>query len=92
MESLPIEAEIVPPPEPERPPAAGPADWLRRNLFRSTRDGVVTVISLLVVGYICYRALRYLFVTGRWEIIRVNLKVFMVGTYPATSSGGSLSP
>ena len=26
----------VPPPEPERPPAAGPGDWVRRNLFRSS--------------------------------------------------------
>ena len=30
-----------------------------------------------------YRLVRYVFVTGRWEIVRVNLKLFMVGRYPA---------
>ena len=29
-----------------------------------------------------YRAVRYVFVTGRWEIVKVNLKLFMVGRYP----------
>jgi general L-amino acid transport system permease protein len=72
----------IPPPEPPRPPSAGAGDWVRRNLFRSVGDGVVTIVSGLVVGYVLYRLLRFVFVTGRWEIIRVNLKLFMVGRYP----------
>jgi len=72
----------VPPPEPERPPADGPADWLRRNLFRSPIDGVVTVVSAVIVLYVLYRLARFAFSTGRWEIVRVNLKLFMVGRYP----------
>ena len=83
METLPTDAALeVLPPEPERPPAAGPGDWVRRNLFRSVGDGIVTVVAGVVVLYIVYRGLRYVFVTGRWEIIRVNLKLFMVGNYP----------
>ncbi len=39
-------------------------------------------MSGLVVGYVAYRLLRFVFVTGRWEIVRVNLKLFMVGRYP----------
>ena len=78
-----VEPAAVPPPEPERPPTAGPADWVRHNLFRSTRDSIVTVVSALVVGYVIYRAVRYVFVTGRWEIVRVNLRLFMVGRYPS---------
>ncbi len=76
------ETMAVPPPEPERPPAAGPADWVRRNLFRSVGDGIVTVIAGLVVLYLLFRALNYVFVTGRWEIVQVNLRLFMVGRYP----------
>ncbi len=57
-------------------------DWARRNLFRSPVDAVVTVLSSLVVLYVVYRLARYVFVTGRWEIVRVNLKLFMVGRYP----------
>ena len=72
----------VPPPEPLAEPASGPLDWLRRNLFRSPADAVVTVVSGAVVGYILYRLGRYVLVTGRWEIVRANLKLFMVGRYP----------
>ncbi|MET0325693.1 MAG: amino acid ABC transporter permease [Ilumatobacteraceae bacterium] len=78
-----IEVAAVPPPEPERPTTNGPADWVRHNLFRSTRDSIVTVVSALVVGYVVYRAVRYVFVTGRWEIVRVNLRLFLVGRYPS---------
>jgi general L-amino acid transport system permease protein len=83
METVLTETMAVPPPERPRPPAQGPGDWARRNLFRSPLDAVVTVVSAAAVGYVLYRLARYVFVTGRWEIIRVNLKLFMVGRYPA---------
>jgi general L-amino acid transport system permease protein len=77
-------AEVtIPPPEPPRPRATSPGDWVRRNLFRSRVDGVVTIVSGVVVGYVVYRLIRFVFVTGRWEIVRVNLKLFMVGRYPS---------
>lgn len=83
METLPTDASLeILPPEPERPRAEGPGDWVRRNLFRSVGDGIVTVLAGLVVAYIAYRLVRYVFVTGRWEIVRVNLRLFMVGRYP----------
>ncbi len=83
MESMFTETMEVPPPEPVRPPAHGPGDWVRRNLFRSPLDAAVTVVSAAVVGYVVYRLARYVFVTGRWDIVRVNLKLFMVGRYPS---------
>ncbi len=76
------ETMAIPPPEPPRPPAAGPGDWARRNLFRSPIDVVVTLVSGAVVGYVLYRLARYVFVTGRWDIVRVNLRLFLVGRYP----------
>ena len=82
IEAFPTEAMTIPPPEPPRPPAAGPADWVRRNLFRSVGDGIVTVVAGIVVLYVAYRGLRYLFVTARWEIVRVNLRLFLTGRYP----------
>jgi general L-amino acid transport system permease protein len=82
MEPVLTEAELVPPPEPARPPTHGAGDWARRNLFRSPVDAVVTVVSAAVVAYVLYRLARYVFVTGRWDIVRDNLKLFMVGRYP----------
>jgi general L-amino acid transport system permease protein len=82
MDTVLTETMAIPPPEPPRPPSAGPGDWARRNLFRSTGDTVVTVISGLLVAYVAYRLIRFVFVTGRWDVVRVNLTLFMVGRYP----------
>jgi general L-amino acid transport system permease protein len=73
---------VLPPPEPPPQPTAGPADWLRRNLFRSWVDSVVTIIAALVVAYVIFRLGRFVFVSGRWEIVQRNLALFMVGRYP----------
>ncbi len=82
MDPVLAETMAVPPPEPARPPATGPADWIRRNLARSPADIVMSLVAAGIVGYILYRLARYVFVTGRWEIVRANLKLFMVGRYP----------
>ena len=63
-------------------PAASPTDWVRKNLFNSWRNIVLTVVFgglILVAGF---RALRFVFVSGRWEIVRVNLTNLMVGRFP----------
>jgi len=70
------------PAEPPRPATSGAGDWVRRNLFRSVGDGIVTVVAAVVIGYVLFRLGRYVFVTGRWEIVRRNLGLFMYGRYP----------
>jgi general L-amino acid transport system permease protein len=76
------ESMAVPPPEPPPEPARSAGDWVRRNLFRTWIDGVVTVIAAIVIGYIAFRLLRFVFVSGRWEVVQRNLTLFMVGRYP----------
>jgi len=56
--------------------------WLRRNLFRTRLDAAVTIIGGALALYCLYRLVRFIFVTGRWDVIRDNLKLFMVGRYP----------
>ena len=56
--------------------------WLRRNLFRGPIDSVVTVVVGGLLAFLLYRILRFVLVTGRWEIVEVNLKLLMVGRYP----------
>ena len=57
--------------------------WVKRNLARNRVDGAVSAVTLLAVGYVLYRTARFVFVTGRWEVVRVNLKLLLVGRYPA---------
>ena len=68
-------------PPPER--TVSPRVWIRHNLFRNGRDSVVTVVTGIVLVFAAFRAVRFLFVSGRWEIVRVNLDLYLYGRYPA---------
>ena len=79
----PMIGEALPPPEePGAEPARSAGDWIRRNLFRTWIDGLITVVATIVLAYAAYRLLRFVFVSGRWDIIERNLALFMVGRYP----------
>lgn len=58
--------------------------WARRNLFRSPFDAVLTIVFGIVGLFIVYRSLNFIFVTGRWDVIRVNLRLLMIGRFPDT--------
>ncbi len=57
-------------------------DWLRKNLFSSWRDGILTVVFGALGLYVAVRFLTFVFVNARWEIIQVNLKLLLVGRWP----------
>jgi len=69
--------DLVPP-----VPPRSPRVWMHRNLFRTPGDSVVTVVSGTVLAYAAYRTIRFVLITGRWEIIERNLTLFMVGRFP----------
>jgi general L-amino acid transport system permease protein len=63
-------------------PAATPAQWIGANLFNSWGNSVLTVAfgALLVLAAV--RGVRFVLVSGRWDVVRVNLTNFMVGRFP----------
>lgn len=71
-------------PLPEEPPsrAQSPGEWIRANLFNTWYNSLLTIVLTPAIGYVIYRALWFVFVSGRWEIVEVNLTNFMVGLYP----------
>ena len=56
--------------------------WLRRNLFRGWLDTVVTVVGGAIALWLVWRLVRFVLVTGRWDVVRENLKLLLVGRYP----------
>lgn len=72
------------PPTEERPPVAtlGLLGWLRKNLFNTWANSLITVVA----GWIVYRALTGFYtwatVSAKWIVVTANLKLFMVGRYP----------
>jgi general L-amino acid transport system permease protein len=59
--------------------------WLRRNLFRTWWDGVLTILFSGLATWAMYAVGRFVAITGRWEIIDVNLKLLLVGRFPQES-------
>ncbi len=60
----------------------GPVAWMRRNLFRSVGDTVLTIVFGAIAAVLVWKTLRFVFVTGRWDIVRVNLRLLLIGRYP----------
>ena len=56
--------------------------WLRRNLFRSVWDSITSVVFGGIALWFIWVSIEFIFITGRWEIVEVNLKLFLVGRFP----------
>lgn len=68
--------------DPLTQPAATPGEWVKANLFSTKYNAVFTVVFGILLALAIFRLLRFVFVTANWEIVRVNLTTFMVGTFP----------
>ena len=72
-------SEVLAPPT-ERYTVLG---WLRRNLFGSFGDSILTIIAIWLTYAMLQPALAWGFGEASWQVIADNLKLFMVGRYPA---------
>jgi general L-amino acid transport system permease protein len=59
-----------------------PREWVKENLFNSKLNTVLTIVFGVLIAVVLFRATRFLFFTGRWEIVQVNLANYMVGRFP----------
>lgn len=59
-----------------------PVEWLRDNLFSSWWNSLLTVVVAPLLAWVIYQFLYFVFVSGRWQIIQVNLTNLMVGPFP----------
>jgi len=57
--------------------------WLKRNLFGSIPDSILTIFAIWLTYAMLKPALTWVFTQARWQVIPDNLKLFMVGRYPA---------
>ncbi|MEX2323697.1 MAG: amino acid ABC transporter permease [Acidimicrobiia bacterium] len=59
-----------------------PGHWVRKRLFNSGLNTVLTVVLVPLVAYLIWRGVTFVFVTARWEPVRNNLTLFMIGRFP----------
>lgn len=67
---------------PTRPPAT-PGEWIRTNLFSSWMNGALTVVVGAVLVYVGQGLIRWIFVSADWRVVKVNLRLYTVGRFPA---------
>ena len=56
--------------------------WLRKNLFGSWSDALLTVLGLLFVYWAVRGLLTWAFTVAEWEVVSVNLRLILIGQYP----------
>ena len=59
-----------------------PGEWLRENLFYNWYSSIFTIVFSAISLVLAFYAARFVFVTGQWSPVRVNLELFMVGRFP----------
>jgi general L-amino acid transport system permease protein len=74
-EGLPV--EVAPEAEPQTP-----GEWIRRNLFSSPWNGILTVIAAAVAVWIAVKTIGFVFRDAEWAVLKVHLRVYMVGRFP----------
>lgn len=70
--------QVLPPPS-ER---ATPFGWMRRNLFSTWYNTLLTFLAVGIIYAVLRPAIEWVFFTARWEVVQVNLRLLMTGTYP----------
>jgi general L-amino acid transport system permease protein len=81
-------ARSIPPGAPalpaERPPRGevGALAWLRRNLFSSAFNSSLTLVLVVILGWLGWLAIRWAVVEANWGVILKNWRVILFGVYP----------
>jgi general L-amino acid transport system permease protein len=60
----------------------GPFAWLRKNLFNTWYNVLLTILALGLLYALLRPALQWALTEARWGVIPANLTLFMVGQYP----------
>ncbi|HWQ14929.1 MAG TPA: amino acid ABC transporter permease [Roseiflexaceae bacterium] len=75
-----VTADSAAPPH-ERRDALG---WLRKNLFNTWYNALLTVLLLVLLAALLRPLLGWALAQADWGVVAVNLRLFMVGTFPAS--------
>lgn len=77
----------VAPPEPppsRRPPpgTVGVVGWVRANLFSSTFNTILTIVTLVLVSLFLWESITWAIADAQWSVVINNIQLLNVGQYP----------
>lgn len=73
---------------PVRPPpvrATGAVAWMRKNLFATPFDTIVTIITVIILYWMVSGFLTWAISQANWLVVTRNFRLFMAGTFPIES-------
>ena len=73
-----IDTDTLGPP----PMSVGVLGWLRKNLFSTWYNALLTLVSLWLIYTVSSRMLVWAVTSARWGVITTNLRLFMIGPFP----------
>jgi len=79
---IPEAAEVKPPVT-----VVGPLAWLRKNLFSTWYNALLTLLALWLLYALLRPAYEWATTEARWGVIEANLTLFMIGQYPREQVG-----
>jgi len=56
--------------------------WMRKNLFGSWLDAILTIAGAVIIYWSLKAFLTWVFTTAEWEVIAANMRLLMIGQYP----------
>jgi general L-amino acid transport system permease protein len=62
--------------------SVSPLTWVKKNLFSSWFNSILTILSLLFIYWLGSGLLGWAFTQAQWNVIGANLRLFFVGLYP----------
>jgi general L-amino acid transport system permease protein len=63
--------------------ALRPTAWLRQNLFSSVLSSLLTVLLAALLVWLVINIGQWALSEARWEVVSRNLRLFLIGQYPA---------
>jgi len=66
---------------------SGALPWMRRNLFGSWTDTLLTIVGVLIVYWAVKGFLTWAFTIAQWEVVSANLRLILIGQFPASQVG-----
>jgi general L-amino acid transport system permease protein len=60
----------------------GPLAWLRKNLFSSWFNSILTIVCVLAIYWVVSGLLQWAFESAQWQVLSSNIQLFFVGRYP----------
>ncbi|HEY9805895.1 MAG TPA: amino acid ABC transporter permease [Candidatus Obscuribacterales bacterium] len=59
-----------------------PGQWLRRNLFNTWYNSLLTLVCLWLLFQVGQAAIAWVLTQAQWAVVQTNLRLFFIGRYP----------